>query len=238
MLRIAITDDDALYIEKLQNYFETFFTEHAVEHEIRVYTSGKALINDCTKQMYDVLVLDIDMPELSGIEIAEKIRRRHSNAVLIFVTNMEQLVFESFKYTPYRFIRKSKIEVEIPELLQSLQNKFASESMVYQFSLDGETKRIKLTEILFFESFKHDILLHDCYGYEYRISEPLNSLLKKYENAGFIRIHKSYLVNYRYIYEIKRNSVVLDSKDELPLSKNRITEIKRQYANLTRREMH
>ncbi|MBQ8011028.1 MAG: LytTR family transcriptional regulator, partial [Oscillospiraceae bacterium] len=72
---------------------------------------------------------------------------------------------------------------------------------------------------------------------EYKVNETLSTLLEKYEDCGFIKTHKSYLVNYLYIYEFRRNCVVLDNQVELPLSKNRTSEIKQQYTSFTRREL-
>lgn len=237
MIRIAITDDDTMYLETLEQYFSQFFTANSIEYKTSVFTDGRSLIEDCNKQTYDILVLDIDMPELNGIEVAEQIRKQNSNIVLVFVTNMEHLVFESFKYAPYRFIRKSKLRQEIPELLESLRSKFSSESMLYKFEYDDKTIKIPLHEIMYFESFNHDIFLHDCYGNEYKVNETLSTLFEKYEDCGFIKTHKSYLVNYLYIYEFRRNCVVLDNQVELPLSKNRTSEIKQQYTSFTRREL-
>ena len=159
MIRIAITDDDTMYLETLEQYFSQFFTANSIEYKTSVFTDGRSLIEDCNKQTYDILVLDIDMPELNGIEVAEQIRKQNSNIVLVFVTNMEHLVFESFKYAPYRFIRKSKLRQEIPELLESLRSKFSSESMLYKFEYDDKTIKIPLHEIMYFESFNHDIFL-------------------------------------------------------------------------------
>lgn len=237
MIRIAIVDDDILYLDKLQDYFKDFFDKNALKYDLKTFTNGKDMLNSIKKLMYDILILDIDMPEISGIEVAKCIRKFNSNVTLIFVTNMEHLVFESVKYAPYRFIRKIKMQQEMPELMVALQSKFAEEGAMCQFLCNGDIKRFKLTEIVYFESFKHDIFLHNVYGNEYKISESLNNLLKKYESAGFIKIHKSYILNYRYIFEIKRNSIVLDNKLELPMSKNRVTEIKKQFANFTRREI-
>ncbi|MEI2988563.1 MAG: LytTR family DNA-binding domain-containing protein [Oscillospiraceae bacterium] len=237
MITIFICDDDNIYLNKLEEYFYKFFEENSLNYELKAFTDSKVLLQSIKKKICDILVLDIDMPEINGIEIAKYIRNFNSDITLIFITNMEHLVFESVKYTPYRFIRKSKIHQEISELMNALQNKFAEEGTMFQFTCNDEIKRIKLTEIVYFESVKHDIYVHDFYENEYKIKNSLNELIQNYGSAGFIKIHKSYIVNYRYIFEIKRDSIILDNKMNLPLGKNRITEIKRQYANFTRREM-
>lgn len=237
MITTFICDDDNIYLSKIEEYFRKFFEENLMEYELKAYTNSKELLKTIKKKMCDILVLDIDMPEIDGIEIAKYIRNFNSNITLIFITNMEHLVFESVKYTPYRFVRKSNIQQEISELMNALQNKFAEEGTMFQFILNNEIKRIKLAEIVYFESVKHDIYVHDVYGNEYKIKNSLNELIQKYISAGFIKIHKSYIVNYRSIFEIKHDCIILDNKIKLPLSKNRITEIKRQYANFTRREI-
>ena len=237
MIRIAIVDDDEFYLNRLKSYFEEFCINNSLYYEIETFLNSKQAMCKINKITFDIIVLDIDMPEISGIEIAKSIRKFNSKVTLIFVTNMEHLVFESVKYAPYRFIRKIKMEQEILELMNALQGKFVNEDVVCEILHDGEIKRIKLIEIIYFESFKHDVFLHDVYNNEYQINEPLKDLLAKYESAGFIKIHKSYIVNYRYIFEITHNSIILDDKKELPASKNRMSEIKRQYTGFTRKEI-
>lgn len=108
MITIFICDDDNIYLNKLEEYFYKFFEENSLNYELKAFTDSKVLLQSIKKKICDILVLDIDMPEINGIEIAKYIRNFNSDITLIFITNMEHLVFESVKYTPYRFIRKSK----------------------------------------------------------------------------------------------------------------------------------
>lgn len=175
MITIFICDDDNIYLNKLEEYFYKFFEENSLNYELKAFTDSKVLLQSIKKKICDILVLDIDMPEINGIEIAKYIRNFNSDITLIFITNMEHLVFESVKYTPYRFIRKSKIHQEISELMNALQNKFAEEGTMFQFTCNDEIKRIKLTEIVYFESVKHDIYVHDFYENEYKIKNSLTN---------------------------------------------------------------
>lgn len=237
MVKIAVVDDDELYLEKLHKQVQDFLVSSKVECEIAVYTGGEQLIKDCLKNPFDIIFLDIDMPGISGIEIAEKIRRYNDNIILIFVTNMEQLVFESIKYSPFRFVRKSLMQKEMQEVLQDLLKRIAKDSLSCKFSYNGQLIRVKLVDIMYFESFKHTIVLHSRDEKRYNIPYTLEQLQTSYESLGFIRIHKSYIVNYKYIFEINKNSLILDNSAELPVSRHRLSDVKKQYSYFTREDI-
>ena len=237
MIRIAVVDDDNIYLARIDTYFREFMDSTSIDYELKSFSSGKSLLESVKKTDYNVLVLDIDMPEVSGIEIAEYIRKINSDVMIIFVTNMDNLVFESIKYSPFRFVRKTKMDAEMPELLDSLKDKYSEESKFLTFNFDGKVKAVKLTDIVYFESVKHEIYIHMKDNTEYRISDSLNSLIEKYGPVGFIRLHKSYIVNFRYIFEFQKGVVILDDNTKLPISKNRMTEIKKEYIEFTRKEL-
>ena len=237
MIKIAVVDDDNIYLTRIDAYFREFMNSNSIDYELKTFSSGKALLESVKRIDYDILVLDIDMPEISGIDIAKNVRKINANVTIVFVTNMDNLVFESIKYSPFRFVRKTKMNVEMPELLNSLKKKYSEESKYFTFNFDGEMKAVKLTDIVYFESVKHEIYIHMQDNSEYKISDSLNNLLEKYETIGFIRIHKSYVVNFRYIFEFQKNYVILDDHTKIPISKNRMTEIKKEYIDFTRKEI-
>lgn len=195
------------------------------------------MLKEQSKNEFDVLFLDIDMPETSGIDVANQIRKYNDNIIIIFVTNMEQLVFETIKYSPFRFVRKQKINEDLKEALESLIKKVSRENIIYKFRSEGENVRIKLSDIIYFESFRHDVELHMIGGNTVSVPDTLESLQNKFEAAGFIRIHKSYLVNYKYILSFDKTSLILDDHSILPISRYRLNDSKQMYSHFVKENM-
>jgi DNA-binding LytR/AlgR family response regulator len=184
---------------------------------------------------FEVIFLDIDMPYINGIEVADSIRTINSNMVIIFVTNKENLVFKSIKYSPFRFIRKSNLDDDIQELFVALEEKINFDSMEYAVIVNGRTKYLSVSNILYFESFRHEIVAHYCDGTTYDTKENLSILAKKFEKHGFIRVHRSYLVNYRNIYVINQVDLKLDTGEIIPISRLKRQEILAKYQVFLRR---
>lgn len=228
MIQIAVCDDEDIYLQKIFEYMKKFFSKNKIESNISLYKNGNMLIKSCMRNHFDIVMLDIDMPEINGIDTAEQIRKLNGNMLLVFITNMEHLVFESIKQSPYRFIRKQLFDTEMNEFLISIQRKFAADTIYYKSFLNGELISVCIYDILYFESFGHKIFIHTADNI-FRVCDTLENIAQKYMPLGFIRIHKSILVNYRYIFEISNKSVLLDNEVTLPVSRHRINDVKKSY---------
>lgn len=238
MLKIAICDDEPIYLEKLQHCIQAFFTEKRVVYVVDLYDNSSNLIKRLDKESPDILFLDIDMPGVSGIEIANRLRKYNTDVILIFCTNIDSFVFQTIQYAPFRFIRKSKLETELPEVLDALQKKMAKESVFLTVVQNYMEYSIKVTDVMYFESFRHCIEIH----YQDQVLKtniPLDSLENEYGSLGFIRIHKSYLVNYRFIYDLdfQKKTAVLDNGSRLLMSRRRMDLVKKLYMNFTRSDL-
>lgn len=235
MLRVAICDDDQSMVEILSQRFNNFFKNTTIEYDIQRYTNGNDLLEYNNTKPFDIIFLDIDMPKINGIEVAQDIRNINSNMIIIFVTNKENLVFQSIKYAPFRFVRKSNLDDDIQELFVALEEKINFDSMEYKVYVCGRIKYLQISKIAYFESFRHDIIAHYYDGTTYDIKETLSSLAKRLEKYGFIRVHKSYLVNYRNIFVINTTDLKLDNSQIIPISRLKRQEIQSKYQVFLRR---
>lgn len=241
MLKIAVCDDDIAYAEKLKLIVSALFKDMNIATDIYVYNDPKILVRDHYDIEFRLMFLDIDMPEISGIQLASMLRASKSKAALIFVSNHSHFVFETFRYSPFRFVRKDWLDTELPEAIQAFCSEVLNKKPMVNLTLD-DRKIIteNAEEIIYFFSLRHDIYYFSQHGTKrlYAREYTMEKIEKIFLPHGFLRIHKSYLVNYRYIYQIGRNSVSLILKDseELPVSHRRSTDIKKQYQVFMRGE--
>lgn len=139
------------------------------------------------------------------MELAAEIRAMNSAAALIFVSSHSDFVFESFQFQPFRFLRKEWLAEELPDAVKAYCENYAKSGQTARLVLDD--KRIvtkKLVEVVYFFSIRHHIYLvtleetAELSAREY----TLEKLEEQFSRSGFLRIHKSYLLNYRYVYHI------------------------------------
>lgn len=224
MVRFAVCDDEQDMTCRISDKLRIYYPGKC---EIKTYTDGKRLLSDCHRDRFDALFLDIGMPGLDGIELAQKIRENDKYVKIVFVTNKEELAHMGYIYGAFRYVRKKNLEQELRETAESLKEilEASVESLILKTPI-GEVARL-VKDVKYFEVYGHDVSA--VYNeYEERVCGTMREYDTKLMHSGFIRIHKSYLVNYRYIDSIEKNDIKLTCGKKLPLSRNRVDEVKKK----------
>ena len=223
MLKFAVCDDQKADLDLVADKIREYYAD---ECEIYKYEDGESLLEDSLTQSFDVLFLDIVMPGMDGMKLAAKIREENQNVKIVFVTNKEELAYMGYLYEAFRFVRKSNLECELWEAAESLKKYFDSANEYLEFKIPRGGITMAIKEIQYIEAKDHTIILVS--NYEERVCGTLKEYESKLCKKGFIRIHKAYLVNLRYIYSIQKDCVKLVGGKELPLSRNRVNETKKK----------
>ncbi len=184
--------------------------------------------------VFDVVFLDIDMPGLDGISLAKLLTAQEPAPAILFLSNKDELVFRALQVRPLRFLRKTYFEAEIDDavgaVLRHLQRSanvvFQDGKDLYQFPLED----IRYAEVL--NQTLTVVLAQERVSFRYTISAAEELLAP----AGFLRIHKSYLVNHRAIARIQKDHVLLTDGQKLPLSKHRYQDVISRFMACHRRD--
>ena len=184
--------------------------------------------------VFDVVFLDIDMPGLDGISLAKLLTAQEPAPAILFLSNKDELVFRALQVRPLRFLRKTYFEAEIDDavgaVLRHLQRSanvvFQDGKDLYQFPLED----IRYAEVL--NQTLTVVLAQERVSFRYTISAAEELLAP----AGFLRIHKSYLVNYRAIARIQKDHVLLTDGQRLPLSNHRYQDVISRFMACHRRD--
>lgn len=105
MIRIAIADDDAAFLAKIQKYIQKYQKENGEDIQLTAFSDAKELIEGYSP-VYDIVILDIEMPGMNGMEAAEKIRQADEDVVLMFITNMIQYAIRGYSVGALDFVMK------------------------------------------------------------------------------------------------------------------------------------
>ena len=234
-VRFAIAEDEAAIRSYLALHIIEAFQNYNYQTDCTEFSDGTSLLQSVLKgNTYDILFLDIEMPGLNGIKLSSKIRELGLQTLIVFISNKSELVFQSFEVRPFRFIRKNHFLEELAPLTRDLIHEMTrSEEKTITIEEEKSTAvySFHCNEIQYIEvngkyckvvTNKETILLR----------QTLSLFEAKLNNQGFIKPHRSYLVNYRYISRIEKNQVVLENGVTLPLSRNRIAETRAQFISL------
>ena len=235
MIRIAIVDDEQIILNSIHKKIQNILNELNIKFEIQDFTSGKTALKEITKKVFDIIFLDIDMPDISGMTIAKKIRMQEENLEIVFITNKDELVYDAIKVVPFRFIRKSRFDEEIQEALHEFIAKLNNKKIFYIFSTSNGEKTVQPTQIRYVEVSSHKLSIH-MLNESFITSGNLKDIEEQFYTYGFIKVHQSFLVNFRFINYIKRNEVILDNGTALPLSRSRYEKTKFEYMRLSRED--
>ena len=235
MIRIAICDDEPAMLDYLCEHISEEFKRQGAEIQIDKFTSGNDFLRAHRAEPFDVVFLDIDMPEISGFDIAEQISDS-KYTLIIFVTTHDELVFSSLKFHPFRFIRKFFLDDELEEVICDINKTLSKRAAEKKFKLQTKLSDvyIDIEKIVYIEIYGHRLYVHmndneilECYG----ILSDYESQLEQFD---FVRTHKSYLVNCRYIRSVEKDQVVLDDKTLIPLGRRRINVVNEKFTKYLR----
>lgn len=237
MINVAICDDEEAIVNSYRERIKALFDYKHIEVKISTYTDGNRLIEACRKQEINLVFLDIEMPTISGFEVAETINKINEDTIIIFVTSEEQLVFRSLRYSPFRFLRKNYFAAELNEAIISVLDLYMKRNKTQLFtSIDGELVVINIRDIKYIESNKHKVTIYSKdkeLVSKVKISE-LEENLKEY---GFIRVHIGYLVNMKYIFSVERTDILLADRTRVPMSRHRVEQVKTEFQKYIRSDM-
>ncbi len=240
MLQVAVCDDEQFYREKINLLLKQYFQKQKLECSIALYLSGEEFLAQHENSVkYDIVFLDISMKELDGIQTALQIRTFHSDTYLVFVTAFIDYALEGYKVNAVRYIMKDTLDTAIPECLDAILQKMQLSQVTFSF-LNGETT-LYTDNILYVESQKHKsffyymqtVTMHsaanECGVTAYQIYEKLDLIEQRLSAYGFLRIHKSYLVNMKHIRRLSNYTAFLDTGEELPIPRIKYQAVKEQF---------
>ncbi len=233
---VAICDDDETLLSIIAGVVQGTFAKEEVE--IETFPSAKKLWRRMGEKGFDLLFLDIDMPEVDGIQLGMKLRSERRNVDIVYVSEREDRVFESFKVHPFGFVRKRNFLKDIRAVIKLwLDNRSAEPAD--KFVIEGSKGSIAVgaDEIVYIESMKKIQLVH-LTGTEnaFEASSSLEKFAEELSGQGFLQPHKSFLVNYLFIRHIGDAAITLTTGEEIPVSRRRLTALREEYMRLMQRK--
>ncbi len=222
MIHIAICDDEKYMSDHIRAMASDFFRKKNREIQLRTFLSGEELLN--YDGQIDILFLDIQMKGMDGLETARKLRADKFRGVLIFITVLKEMVFQSFEVQAYDYLVKpveeKQFEKTMERLYTSMQNA-SEDSLLVQKGYEGRI--IPKDGIVFCEIIDRKIYLNLASGEVVDYYERIENLETKL-GSHFFRCHRSYLINLKHLKGYKNGTAYMDNGKEVPVSRLRSRE--------------
>ena len=236
MYHIAICDDEKEILNEIVRKIKASFDEKEIPAEYVPMNDARALMEFLKKQTVDVLFLDIDMPYFSGMDIAGFIREKGLKTILVFVTSHDALVYQTFAYRPFGFIRKTHMDEELKEVTERICKELMDRKQELLLAKGQEITRIRIKDIFYIEAEGNYLDIFGKHGViKYR--ETMTNMETELSGKGFIRCHKGYLVHSDYIEKIRSAEIEVVCGEEItiiPIGRSYEKEVKRKIMELFR----
>ena len=229
-LQIAICDDEEHFRNGLREKLLGYKRKKRIAMDIYEFEDGGSLLNSET--VFDMILLDYQLPDVNGMEIAKELRLRNAACSIIFVTQYPQFVYDAFEVQPFRFFVKPVSEEKLFSALDTFleNNKHLSPIVIVY---EGQQVTIDAKSIIYLEGDGKYCLVRTTDN-TYRSSQTLSQVQSLLPAHCFYRIHKSYVVNMYYISSLQGSELILINGEKASVGRTRLSDFRKSYMDFVR----
>lgn len=239
MLQIAICDDETLLLDEIRKITESCMQRQQTFCILSTYSDSQSLFYDIQDgKRFDLLLLDIEMPGLSGMELARRVYELLPDALMLFVTAHYKYAVDAYELHIFRYIPKNQLKERLPHALKDAVSLLEIQNTdSYIISSQNRLERIPYKEILYIEKDGKNALFHIAAparkdeastGRSRRIRKTLSGVFDELHSEEFYFIDRGYIVNLRHVTGVSHTDCVLTDQTRLPVSQSRLSELKKR----------
>lgn len=221
MYHIAIVEDEKDFAEQLQEFLKKYQKEHDMAFKISVFGDGAEILENY-EPLYDVILLDIEMPRVNGMEAAAKIRRMDADVVLVFITNMASYAIHGYEVGALDFVMKPityyPFSMKLTRAIKRARTKAQQQILL---TLPDGVKKIGIHQIYYVEVQNRILHYHTDEG-EYRMRGTMTGAEEMFASYPFVKCNHWYMVNLMHVTEVRKNVAVVGGH-ELEISRRNRT---------------
>ena len=234
VLKIAVCDDEQLYLDKTRTMLEQYAAEHDVEITVEAFMNPSALLDSIEAgERHDIYLLDIYMPGVSGMSVATDLRSKGVRSPIIFLTSSTEHAVEAFGVDATHYLLKPYTQqnffAAMDKAMQSI-SAHAEESIVLK--IGGEYRNVPVDRIMYCEAADNYQRLWMKDGSELLVRMTASELYDLLESFGcFHRCGRAYIINLNHVTKVTANSAVLKTGAELPLPRGTVIPLRNAFFN-------
>ena len=228
MLNIAICDDDALILSKVEELVGVFFRTHCIEIKMQSYQLSENLTYDLQDGLYyDLFLLDIEMPGIDGRELAKSIHNNMPAAKVIFITSHLEYAVEAYEFSIFRYIPKTAIEEKLSAALNDFYKLYRLErNEFYTIQVKNYVEQLSYRDILYILKEGKYAVFHLANGRTNSVRKTLAQVFKEINKDYFYFADRGCIVNLANVIGMNENGILFSDNQRLAISKASIADFK------------
>ena len=230
MIRIAICEDEKDQQELLEGYINEVFKSLSLQYKLDIFSSGEELLESYSKD-FDIVLLDIQLGEINGMDTARKIRFLDNKVEIIFITSLIEYALEGYEVRAYRYLVKPVKYENLKDNIISCIKEIEIKNKYIIVKEQGNQIKLDINEITYIEVQKENITIHTL-AKTYKTKGTMSNFENDIDCSRFFRCHKSFLVNLDHVKSIKQYVAILETSEEVPVSRYRFKETKEKFFEL------
>lgn len=230
IMRIAYCDDEKTQYIFLKELTDKWESASGKSCDIVVYASAEEMLFENQESFsFDFIILDIELGQMNGVDLARKIRKIDKKVTIAFLSNSREYVFEGYEVGAARYLMKPLTKQQLFPLLDMVLKSMEEEKSYIILGSAGEKVKLIHSDICYIEALGHYIQIHMA-DRNLEVKKNINEIAKEL-GKDFIATHRSYLVNVSQIERITRTDCILSSGEKVPISRNSYDAVNRAFIN-------
>lgn len=230
MIRIAICDDEERAVALHEKIVKDSLQAQGIGYEITTYTQSRNLLYDITDDgfFFDLILLDIEMPGISGMEIPQQIKGFLPNVKIIFVTSHTEYAIDAFELAIFRYVPKNNLEVKLTAAVIDAAKLIELEAgQEYTIQTANRMEKIPYKDIFYIQRDGKNASIISSAGVS-KVRKSLQQVFDELNAPEFIFIDRGYIVNIIQIMKVSDSMALLKNGEQLPISRSHLQEVKQQ----------
>ncbi len=207
MIHVAIVEDNAADANLLVDFLQKYLNREGEEYVVDRFRSGLAFLEKYQRK-YDVVFMDIELPDINGLETATRLRKVDENVLLVFVTNMAQFAVDGYKVNALDFVVKpvtfQDFQLKMLRVMEQLRRN--RKEVRLQVMSKNKVYFLSSADVKYIEVWQHDLIYH-TQNQDLIVRGSIREVENQLSKAGFFKCNRCYLVNMKFVTSISENIV-------------------------------
>lgn len=231
-MKIAICDDEKQFADIIRPIIEQWADRNAIPLTLYCFTNGDDLISAHRIKCMDLIILDIIMPLLNGMDTARELRNDDRSVPIIFLTSSREFAVESYDVKAFHYLIKPVEDEKLCSVLDDFLQRNILPSTIFTAKTAAGFCRITLADVRYLEAQNKKVLVHLSNGKTLEIHELFSTCAETFSpENGFFHCHRSYIVNLNCIEQFSKKDITLNNNTVIPISRNNFLAFKEIYFN-------
>lgn len=228
MIRVAVCDDFPETVTQVNEYLVEYQQLRDVKLDIKSFYNAEELWEYLRRNPCDLVILDIELVKMNGVELGQLIRTELNDHTMkiVYISAKDCYDRQLFEVQPLNFLPKSIDKEKLFKMIDLTIDLLRDTERFFVFENKQGTFRIRFNDIIYFESFDHDIKIAAVSG-NYEFKSSLSEVLKQLSDSRFLQVHRSYIINYSNANHIKYEEIIMSNGDAIPVGRDRRKDVRK-----------